>query len=117
MPVIAGPGVQKPLAQAVQAAPIDVLPFHGESSILDFMTLKDRIEGKMKSVLLPQHMELVNESGNHNVPKGSETHFKLLLVAKTFEGKSLVQRHRMVYALVEQEMKEGLHALALQTYT
>jgi BolA family transcriptional regulator, general stress-responsive regulator len=81
------------------------------------MTLKQRIEGKVKAVLDPQHMELVNESGNHNVPKGSETHFKLLLVTKAFSGKSLIERHRMVYALVDQELKEGLHALALQTYT
>ena len=71
----------------------------------------------MKAVLDPQHMELVNESGNHHVPKGSETHFKLLLVTKAFAGKSLIERHRMVYALVDQELKEGLHALALHTYT
>ncbi len=81
------------------------------------MTLKQRIEGKVKAVLDPQHMELVNESGNHHVPKGSETHFKLLLVTKAFAGKSLIERHRMVYALVDQELKEGLHALALHTYT
>ena len=81
------------------------------------MTLKQRIEGKVKSVLDPQHWELNNESGNHNVPKGSETHFKLLVVCKAFAGKSLIDRHRMVYSLVDQELKDGVHALALQTYT
>ena len=81
------------------------------------MSLKERIEGKIRAVLEPQHYELVNESGNHAVPKGSETHFKLLVVSKQFEGRSLVLRHRMVYSLVEQEMKDGVHALALQTYT
>ncbi len=71
----------------------------------------------MKSVFTIAHLDLVNESGNHAVPQGSETHFKLLLVTRDFEGKTLVQRHRMVYGLVEDEMKDGLHALALQTYT
>lgn len=81
------------------------------------MTLKERIELKVKTVLQPEHFELVNESDNHNVPKGSETHFKLLLVARAFQTKALLERHRMVYALVDQELKDGVHALTLQTYT
>lgn len=81
------------------------------------MTVKQRIEAKVKSLLDPQHLEVVNESGNHNVPQGSESHFKLLVVSKGFAGKSLVDRHRMIYGLLEQELKAGLHALALHTYT
>ncbi|MGI9323235.1 MAG: BolA family protein [Pseudomonadales bacterium] len=38
----------------------------------------------------------MNESGNHNVPPGSESHFKLVLVSSEFDGKPLVQRHRLV---------------------
>jgi BolA family transcriptional regulator, general stress-responsive regulator len=81
------------------------------------MEVKKRIESKLKSAFLPQHLEVVNESQNHNVPKGSETHFKVLLVSKAFESKSLVQRHRWVYELLAEEMKGGVHALSLHTHT
>ncbi len=40
------------------------------------------------------------------------------VVADAFKGKSLVARHRMVYALLDEELKEkGVHALALKTKT
>ncbi len=81
------------------------------------MTIKQRIEEKLRAVLQPKHSEVVNESGNHNVPKGSETHFKVLVVSGAFGGKSLLERHRMVYSVLDHEMKGGVHALTLQTYT
>ncbi|MBY0369159.1 BolA family transcriptional regulator [bacterium] len=81
------------------------------------MTIQQRIDGKIRSVFAPQVCELINESRNHGVPPGSETHFKLLVVSKTFEGKTLVDRHRLIYGLLEPEMKGGVHALALQAYT
>ena len=40
-----------------------------------------------------QHLEVVNESGGHNVPAGSETHFKVVLVAAEFNGQRLLARH------------------------
>ena len=81
------------------------------------MSIKQRIEAKIRSVLQPQHFEVENESGNHAVPPGSETHFKVLIVSAAFLGKSLLDRHRMIYALVEEERASGVHALALHTYT
>ncbi len=64
-----------------------------------------------------EHMVLENESHMHSVPKNSETHFKLVLVTSDFNGKRQVARHQQVYALVSALMAEGLHALALHTYT
>ncbi len=64
----------------------------------------------------PSHIELVNESFMHNVPKGSESHFKAVIVSDVFEGKRLVQRHQMVYATLGAVMQE-IHALALHTFT
>jgi BolA family transcriptional regulator, general stress-responsive regulator len=64
----------------------------------------------------PSHFELVNESFMHNVPKGSESHFKAVIVSEAFEGKRLVQRHQLVYAAMGEVMKE-IHALALHTFT
>ena len=64
-----------------------------------------------------QHLEVVNESGGHNVPAGSETHFKVVLVAAEFNGQRLLARHRAVNELLATELSGGVHALALHTYT
>ena len=82
------------------------------------MSLADDITTKLRTALGPAHLEVVNESGMHNVPKGSETHFKVVVVAAGFDGKSRVQRHQMVYAALAEEMKPGkVHALAITSRT
>lgn len=81
------------------------------------MSIQQEIERKLADGLKPLHLEVVNESHQHNVPAGSESHFKVVLVSEAFEGKSLVAQHRMVYELLSAELKDRVHALALHTYT
>ncbi len=81
------------------------------------MTVQQAIEAKLTEGLKPHHLEVVNESNQHNVPPGSESHFKVVLVSEAFEGKSLVSQHRMVYALLSEELEDQVHALALHTYS
>ena len=81
------------------------------------MSIQRSIENKLSNGLAPLHMEVINESGMHNVPAGSESHFKVVLVSAKFEGQNLVAQHRLVYSLVDAEMRESVHALALHTYT
>ncbi|MFT5445514.1 MAG: BolA protein [Gammaproteobacteria bacterium] len=80
-------------------------------------TMAATIEAKIREGLAPSHLEVSNESGNHNVPKGSESHFKLVIVSEKFEGQRTLHRHRMVYAILERELAGSVHALALHTYT
>ena len=80
-------------------------------------TMADTIEAKVRQGLAPSHLEVINESGNHNVPKGSESHFKLVIVSAKFEGQRTLHRHRMVYSILEKELAGSVHALALHTYT
>ena len=80
-------------------------------------TMADTIEAKVRKALAPSHLEVINESGNHNVPKGSESHFKLIIASEKFEGQRTLHRHRMVYGVLEQELAGSVHALALHTYT
>ena len=80
-------------------------------------TMASAIEEKITAGLSPGHLEVINESNNHNVPKGSESHFKLIVVSAQFEGQRTLHRHRMVYAILEQELAGSVHALALHTYT
>lgn len=81
------------------------------------MTVAAVIEQKLLTSFEPLHLEVVNESNNHNVPVGSESHFKVVIVAKAFEGERLIKRHRLVNAVLAIELAEKIHALALHTYT
>jgi BolA protein len=83
----------------------------------DTSSMANTIEAKVRQALAPSHLEVINESGNHNVPKGSESHFKLVIVSEKFEGQRTLHRHRMVYGVLEQELAGSVHALALHTYT
>ena len=56
-------------------------------------------------------------SGNPSGSADAETHFKIEVVSHEFEGKSLIMRHRLVYGLLDAELKGGVHALALKTKT
>jgi BolA protein len=83
------------------------------------MALSSIIEEKLRAALAPAHLEVINESHMHNVPKGSETHFKVVVVSPRFEGLSPVKRHQLVYGALgdELEMKKGIHALAITSRT
>ncbi len=80
--------------------------------------VQTRVEALLRQGLAPvQHLEVVNESAGHNVPKGSETHFKVVVVAPCFEGASVIERHRKVNALLAPELAAGVHALSIVAKT
>ena len=81
------------------------------------MNVQERMEHKLREGLDVIHLEVENESNQHNVPAGSESHFKVVVVSPSFEGRNLVARHRAVYRLLDEELRTGVHALALHTYT
>ena len=81
------------------------------------MTMQRTIEEKITASLAPVHLQVVNEGYKHNVPAGSESHFKVVIVCGGFEGKSLLQRHQAVNAILREELKRGIHALSMETLT
>lgn len=86
------------------------------------MGVRDGVEEKLRGALEPVHLEVVNESHMHSVPKGSETHFKVVVVSPRFEGMSAVKRHQMVYGVLAEELAKkpaqgGIHALAITSRT
>ncbi len=81
------------------------------------MSIQDTINEKLDQRFALQHLEVVNESGGHNVPAGSETHFKVVLVSDEFDGQRPIARHRAVNEALAAELAGGVHALALHTYT
>lgn len=80
------------------------------------MTMIDTIETQLDDKLTLSHLEVLNESSNHNVPPGSESHFKVTVVAEEFEGLRLLARHRLINKILASELQQ-IHALALHTYT
>lgn len=81
------------------------------------MKVQQVIETKLRGEFTPEYLEVVNESHMHSVPKDSETHFKVVLVTAAFNGKRQVARHQLIYGLLAQELQNGVHALALHTYS
>lgn len=75
------------------------------------------IHGKLSEKFSPSHLEIINESYMHNVPKGSETHFKVVIVSDKFVDTKLIARHRMVNESLESELQSGVHALSIVAKT
>lgn len=80
------------------------------------MTIQDTIVQKLNAAFQVAHLTVENESHKHNVPPGSESHFKVVLVSDDFAGKRKVQQHQAVYKVLEEELAGSVHALALHTY-
>lgn len=81
------------------------------------MSKHDLLQQKLVDGLKPVRLRLENESHRHSVPKGSETHWNLIVVADAFAGKPLVQRHRLVYDTLGQDTMRSIHALTMKTLT
>ena len=81
------------------------------------MSVLSTIESKIRVALIPEHLAVVNESSMHNVPPGSESHFRVRVVSSAFEGQRLLQRHRTINKLLAEEIQGPVHALALEALT
>jgi stress-induced morphogen len=80
--------------------------------------LESRMLACITRVLSPTHLQMENESHKHGGGSGGESHFKVLVVSAAFEGKSLLDRHR----LVNDAVKDGatnipVHALSISAKT
>jgi BolA protein len=73
---------------------------------------------KLMVGLRPSRLDLVNEShlhaGHQSSPGTGESHFRVLIVSEAFSGKSRVERHRVVNDLLRDELRGGVHALAIK---
>src|SRR3954466_13738478 len=86
------------------------------------MSVQENVEAQLRDKLAPEHLEVVNESHMHSVAKGSETHFKVVIVSPLFVGVPAVKRHQLVYGALGDLMGKkpsqgGIHALAITSRT
>lgn len=59
--------------------------------------IEGSIREKLTKDFTPYHLEIINESYMHSVPKGSETHFKVVIVSDKFDKLSLIQVYTLRY--------------------
>lgn len=81
------------------------------------MNRANRIEEILQTAFAPSYLGVADESSGHNVPPGSESHFKVVVVAAAFADQALIERHRAVNRLLAPEFEGGLHALAIHAWT
>jgi BolA family transcriptional regulator, general stress-responsive regulator len=82
------------------------------------MSMRSRIESKLRDAFAPQLLEVVDESESHRGHagwrEGGETHFRVHMVAAAMAGKSRVERQRAVNRCLRDELATSVHALAMQ---
>lgn len=80
------------------------------------MSVQEQLQTRLSAAFAPDWLELDNESHQHSVPADSETHFRLVMVSQSFEGKRVVARHQSVYAELADLLAGPIHALAMHLY-
>ncbi|MCE7874110.1 BolA family transcriptional regulator [bacterium CPR1] len=85
------------------------------------MTVAQKIEEKLRAALNVHELVLDNVSHHHaghaSSPGTGESHFNLRLVSPDFEGKSRIERQKLVYQLLAEELQGPIHALSLKILT
>ena len=81
------------------------------------MRTADVITRKLTEAFAPESVRVVDESDQHKGHAGhrpgGQTHFRVYIVSRAFEGKSRVDRHRLINQALAQELQGGVHALAI----
>lgn len=76
------------------------------------------VKSRLQESLSPTHLEVKDVSSRHAGHSGArpegQTHFEVTVISEKFEGLSRVQRHQLVYKLLEDYIGNPIHALAIQ---
>jgi BolA protein len=90
----------------------------GRGRIAAAMSTKDTITNKLREAFAPESLDVTDEShlheGHAGHRPGGETHFRVYIVSPAFQGKSRVERHRMINATLAGELAGSVHALAIK---
>jgi BolA family transcriptional regulator, general stress-responsive regulator len=85
------------------------------------MNVSELITEKLTEAFAPQSLRVVDESHQHaghaGHREGGETHFRVYIVSRAFQGKSRLDRHRLINAALAGELASGVHALAIHAAT
>lgn len=80
----------------------------------------EQIKQCITAALAPELIEIVDDSAAHAGHAGARSgggHYNVRVVSRLFSGKSLLERHRLVYAAVGDMMQREIHALSIKALT
>lgn len=82
------------------------------------MPVREAIEKKLSAKFAPTHLEVIDESDRHKghsgARPGGETHFRVRIAASALDGQSRVAQHRAIMETLDAEIRNGVHALAIE---
>ncbi len=85
------------------------------------MSMKEKIIQKLEAAFSPEYLEVINESANHIGHAGhdgtGDSHFKVVITDSIFENYTRIERQRVLYKVLDHELKNGIHALSLDVST
>ena len=82
------------------------------------MSVADTIRAKLTDRFSPLQLEVIDESESHHGHsgwrEGGETHFRVRIATRNFDGLSRVAQHRAIMETLDDELKTTVHALAIE---
>ena len=82
------------------------------------MSVKDTLTAKLTAKFAPAFLDVIDESNKHfghaGWREGGETHFRVRIATRHFDGMSRVAQHRAVMDVLDAELKDRVHALAIE---
>ena len=80
--------------------------------------IADKIKKMLTDKINVIELSLIDETHKHaGHPQSNGGHFKLHIVSDDFEGMSLLERHRLIYTILEDMIKKEIHALSINAKT
>ena len=78
-----------------------------------------QIKSKIQQTFSPLFLEIEDESqahaGHSGAIPGQVTHLRITIVSEAFENLTMIKQHRLINECLQDELNQGLHALALKT--
>ena len=81
------------------------------------MNLVHEIKSRLKKTMAIDHLTIMDDTGKHlrHQHYDGGRHFQIKIVSSAFEGKPLLDRHKLVYHALDGMIKNEIHALGLKT--
>ena len=84
--------------------------------------MTETIAARLELAFSPERLEVINESHLHaghqpGMDGSGESHLRIRIISRAFEGMTRLARHRAVSDLLKPELEAGLHALAIEPAT
>lgn len=107
------------MVQATNPTPTVANPLAGTPVFVPDAGAAGQLAARLQADLLPSHLEVIDESGDHAGHMGSNgtafgTHFRVRISAPCFDGQTRVACHRLVYHSLEPFIAQGVHAIAIE---